>query len=173
MSGRGLADRAAPPAGTGGGRVAGLRTGEVAAAAGVNVQTLRYYERRGLLAEPDRTLGGHRIYPAGTVTVLLAIKAAQRLGFSLGEIADLLRTGRHHGRAGAGLRSRARQKLIEAEAKITDMRAVAGTLRAAVDAGCDDLVVCAAQPRCPIPFDTGAHPAAGAGDRDLRHASTG
>jgi MerR family regulatory protein len=57
----------------------GLRSGEVADAAGVNVQTLRYYERRGLLHEPDRTLGGHRVYPPATVTVLRVTKAAQRL----------------------------------------------------------------------------------------------
>ena len=57
----------------------GLRTGELAAAAGVNIQTLRYYERRGLLAEPQRTLGGHRLYPEDAVTVLRVIKAAQRL----------------------------------------------------------------------------------------------
>ena len=49
---------------------AGLRSGQVAEAAGVNQQTLRYYERRGLLAEPDRTLGRHRLYPPETVTVL-------------------------------------------------------------------------------------------------------
>ncbi len=48
----------------------GLRTGQVAEAAGVNVQTLRYYERRGLLDEPGRTLGGHRHYPPQAVTVL-------------------------------------------------------------------------------------------------------
>jgi hypothetical protein len=42
--------------------VSGLRSGELARAAGVNPQTLRYYERRGLLAEPERTLGGHRVY---------------------------------------------------------------------------------------------------------------
>ena len=53
----------------------------------MNLQTLRYYER--LLAEPDRTLGGHRLYPAETVTVMRVIKAAQRLGFSLQEVADL------------------------------------------------------------------------------------
>jgi DNA-binding transcriptional MerR regulator len=74
--------------------VSGLRSGHVAQAAGVNLQTLRYYERRGLLAEPDRTLGGHRLYPAETVTTLRVIKAAQRLGFILDEVADLL--GRHH-----------------------------------------------------------------------------
>ncbi|WP_067676695.1 MerR family DNA-binding transcriptional regulator [Nocardia miyunensis] len=49
---------------------AGLRTSELAAAAGVNTQTLRYYERRGLLAEPDRTLGGHRVYHDQALTVL-------------------------------------------------------------------------------------------------------
>ncbi|WP_246124164.1 MerR family DNA-binding transcriptional regulator [Nocardia bhagyanarayanae] len=47
-----------------------LRTSELAAAAGVNTQTLHYYERRGLLAEPERTLGGHRLYPEQSVTVL-------------------------------------------------------------------------------------------------------
>jgi MerR family transcriptional regulator, mercuric resistance operon regulatory protein len=73
--------------------MAGLRTGEVAAAAGVNLQTLRYYERRGLLAEPERTLGGHRVYPEQTVTVLRVIKAAQRLGFTLEEVAELLDSG--------------------------------------------------------------------------------
>ena len=56
----------------------GLRAGQVATAAGVNLQTLRYYERRGLLQEPDRTLGGHRVYPAEAVTLLRVIKTAQR-----------------------------------------------------------------------------------------------
>lgn len=59
-----------------------LRSGQVAAAAGINPQTLRYYQRRVLLAEPDRSLGGHRLYLAETVTVLRGIKAAQRLGFT-------------------------------------------------------------------------------------------
>ncbi|MDF2746521.1 MAG: Mercuric resistance operon regulatory protein, partial [Propionibacteriaceae bacterium] len=45
----------------------GLRSGDVATAAGVNRQTLRYYERRGLLTEPDRSLGGHRLYSPETV----------------------------------------------------------------------------------------------------------
>jgi DNA-binding transcriptional MerR regulator len=72
-----------------------MRSGAVAKAAGVNLQTLRYYERRGLIAEPQRSLGGHRVYPAEAVTVLKVVKAAQRLGFSLDEIADLLDVGRH------------------------------------------------------------------------------
>jgi DNA-binding transcriptional MerR regulator len=76
-------------------RPSSMRSAQVAHAAGVNHQTLRYYERRGLLAEPARSPGGHRLYPPDAVTVLRVIKAAQRLGFSLDEVADLLQTGRH------------------------------------------------------------------------------
>ena len=132
----------------------GLRSGQVARTAGVNQQTLRYYERRGLLAAPDRTPGGHRLYPAETVTVLRVIKAAQRLGFSLDEVADLLETGRHHHRSrpDEGLHQRAAVKLAEVEAKIADLTAIADTLQAALDAGCDDLMDCAGQPQCPLPF---------------------
>jgi DNA-binding transcriptional MerR regulator len=141
----------------------GLRSGQVAAAAGVNIETLRYYERRGLLAEPDRTPGGHRLYPAETVTVLRVIKAAQRLGFTLEEAADLLDVGRHHHRpqrhrrkrsADSGLQERARTKLAEVEERIADLNTIRDTLLAALDAGCDDLVECAGNDCCPIPFAT-------------------
>ena len=141
----------------------GLRSGQVAAAADVNVETLRYYERRGLLAEPDRSPGGHRLYPAETVTVLRVIKAAQRLGFTLDEVADLLDVGRHHHRTGprrrrraedTGLQQRAREKLLEVEARIADLQTIRDTLVAALDAGCDDLVECAGNDCCPIPFAT-------------------
>jgi MerR family mercuric resistance operon transcriptional regulator len=146
--------------------VSGLRSSEVASAAGVNRQTLRYYERRGLLAEPGRSPGGHRLYPAEAVTVLKVIKAAQRLGFTLDEVADLLEAGRHpHRRADAGLQARAQAKLAEVEAKIADLHVIAGNLRAATDAGCDDLITCAAQPCCPIPFATIA---VGGSDADPR-----
>ncbi|MBX6384579.1 MAG: MerR family transcriptional regulator [Microbispora sp.] len=130
-----------------------LRTGEVADAAGVNVQTLRYYHRRGLLKEPRRSNGGHRLYPPEAVTVLRVIKAAQRLGFTLGEVAELLETAsRRHGRPDGGLRARAAAKLAEVERKIADLEAIRRTLTEALDAGCDDLVACAASPRCPLPF---------------------
>lgn len=134
----------------------GLRTGEVARAAGVNVQTLRYYERRGLLAEPDRTLGGHRVYQEQTVTVLKVIKAAQRLGFTLDEVADLLETARHrHGRrADTRLQDRVEVKLAEVEERLADLTVVRDSLRAALDAGCRDLVACAGAECCPIPFAT-------------------
>ncbi|MCZ7421552.1 MerR family transcriptional regulator [Verrucosispora sp. WMMA2121] len=132
----------------------GLRSGQLADAAGVNRQTLRYYERRGLLASPQRSPGGHRIYPAETVDLLRVIKTAQRLGFTLDEVADLLDAGRHrHGRRpDGGLRARARSKLAEIERKLADLTVVRDTLRAAISAGCDDLVACADSPCCPLPF---------------------
>src|SRR3954463_442805 len=111
----------------------GLRTGPVAAAAGVNIETVRYYERRGLLAEPDRSPGGHRLYEAETVTTLRVIKAAQRLGFTPEEGADLLDVGRgppasRHRRRGrdadAGLQQRARTKLTEVEERIADLHTI-------------------------------------------------
>jgi DNA-binding transcriptional MerR regulator len=141
----------------------GLRSGQVAAAAGVNIETLRYYERRGLLSEPDRSPGGHRLYDAEAVTTLRVIKAAQRLGFTLDEVADLLDVGRrshasrHRRRvrdADTGLQQRARAKLTEVEERIADLHTIRETLRAALDAGCDDLVACASNDCCPIPFAT-------------------
>ena len=133
----------------------GLRSGQVAAAAGVNRQTLRYYERRGLLAEPDRTLGGHRVYPPETVVLLRVIKTAQRLGFTLDEVADLIEATTHRRRRDVGLQVRVQTKLADIEQKIADLIVIRDTLRDAAAAGCDDLVACAHSPCCPLPF-TGA-----------------
>ncbi|MFF2776007.1 MerR family transcriptional regulator [Streptomyces sp. NPDC058052] len=130
-----------------------MRSGQVAEAAGVNAQTLRYYERRGLLPKPERSNGGHRLYGQDTVTELWVIKAAQRLGFTLEEVAELLEAGRHrHGRPVPGLQDRAQAKIAEIEAKIADLTTIRTALTAAVEAGCDDLTVCASSPCCPIPF---------------------
>jgi DNA-binding transcriptional MerR regulator len=133
----------------------GLRRGQVASAAGVNIETLRYYERRGLLAEPARSPGGHRLYTPEVVTVLRVIKAAQRLGFSLDEVADLLELGKHrHGkRVDAGLQKRAKGKLSEVEERIADLVTIRDNLNAALNAGCDDLIACASADCCPIPFE--------------------
>ncbi|AUH41277.1 MerR family transcriptional regulator [Streptomyces sp. CMB-StM0423] len=130
-----------------------LRSGQVAAAAGVHVQTLRYYERRGLLPAPARSNGGHRLYGEDAVTALRVIKAAQRLGFTLAEVADLLAAGRRRrGGTAAGLGDRAAAKLAEVDARIADLTTVRTALAAAVEAGCDDLAACASSPRCPLPF---------------------
>lgn len=129
----------------------GLRSGELAAAAGVNVQTLRYYERRGLLGRPDRSLGGHQRYPERTLTILRIIKAAQRLGFSLDEVAQLLGSAPRRVRE-AGLPVRTAGKLAEVDAKLAELTEVRDTLRAMLAAGCDDLFVCSENPSCPLPF---------------------
>lgn len=132
----------------------GLRTGQVAAEAGVNIQTLRYYERRGLLPEPERTLGGHRLYPSETVTTLRVIKAAQHLGFTLNEIASLLEDNwrRHGHERDPRLQERTAAKLREVEAKIADLEVIQEALRAAQDAGCEDLTTCLTNPDCPLSF---------------------
>ncbi|GAA0467474.1 hypothetical protein Aca07nite_71040 [Actinoplanes capillaceus] len=131
---------------------AGLRTGEVAEQAGVNIQTLRYYERRGLLAEPHRSNGGHRLYPPDTVALINVIKAAQRLGFTLDEVADLLDAGRRR-HPTTDLRERAIGKIAEIDQKIADLTTIRTSLTEVVDARCDSLTDCTCAD-CPIPYLT-------------------
>lgn len=128
-----------------------MRAGQLAAAAGVNPETLRYYERRGLLPDPERSLGGHRVYGADSLTVLRVIKAAQRLGFTLDETAELLSVGSHRGPR-PGLRERAREKVSEIDAKIAALQAMRDSLEEVIEAGCVDLLECSCVPACPIPF---------------------
>lgn len=128
-----------------------LRINDVAQAAGVNRETLRYYERRGLLDPPDRSPGGHRLYDERAVQTLRIIKAAQRLGFTLEEVAELIEVGRRRGRD-TGLQTRAREKLVEVEARMADLETIRANLVAALDAGCDDLHQCATSDCCPLPF---------------------
>ena len=135
-----------------------LRSGQLAQAAGVNVQTLRYYERRGLLPEPQRTLGGHREYGPDAVAVLRVIRGLARLGFTLDEISELIEVGSHRGPR-PGLRAAAAAKLTEVEAKIADLHQVRATLSNVLTAGCSDLAECSCTPSCPIPF-TDLHPPA-------------
>lgn len=132
-----------------------LRMGELAASTGVSRETLRYYERRGLIAEPDRTIGGHREYPVEAATQVRVIKAAQRLGFTLDEVAELIDAGRHprsRRRARPGLQSRVADKVAEIDARIAALTLMRRSLLTAADAGCDDLHACADDPDCPIPF---------------------
>ena len=73
-----------------------LRIGEVAGGAGVHRETLRYYERRGLIPGPPRRASGYRAYPPDTVERVRLIKWAQGLGFTLREIRDLARIPHDH-----------------------------------------------------------------------------
>lgn len=85
-------------------------------------ETLRYYERRGLLREPPRSPGGHRLYPSSTVDLLRLIKNLQLLGFTLHEVTDLVRT--HLSTEDVHdpdlLRERAERKLAEIERRIAE-----------------------------------------------------
>jgi DNA-binding transcriptional MerR regulator len=128
----------------------GLRSGELAAAVGVNLQTLRYYERRGLLEEPARSPGGHRLYPPEAVSLLGVIKAAQRLGFTLDEVAELLAAGRRRHPTGA-LKQRAVAKIDAIDMKIEQLRTIRDALAGVVEAGCDSLTDCTC-PDSPLPF---------------------
>lgn len=128
-----------------------MRSGQLAAAAGVNLQTLRYYERRGLLPEPGRSLGGHRDYGRDSVTILRIVKAAQRLGFTLEEIKELLAVGSHRGPR-PGLRERAQEKLADVDARIAALQTMRADLVDVIEAGCTDLRECSCVPGCPIPF---------------------
>lgn len=101
-----------------------LRTGEVAAQAGVNVQTLRYYERRGLLEEPERRQSGYREYPRDAVQLIRFIKHAQELGFTLNEIEELLRLRGDQKATCSEVRATAQAKIEDIEQKIRSLHAM-------------------------------------------------
>ena len=121
-----------------------LTIGSLADEAGVNVETIRYYQRRGLMPEPDKPAHGYRRYDATTVKRVRFIKRAQALGFTLEEIGGLLELDEAH--ACAETRELAAHKLGAIETKLADLAAMRKALTALVrqcDAG-------AMQGNCPI-----------------------
>jgi MerR family mercuric resistance operon transcriptional regulator len=104
-----------------------LSIGGLAKAADVNVETIRYYQRRGLLDEPSKPLGGHRRYAASAATRVRFIKRAQQLGFTLEEIRELLllEDGQNCGEA----RLLAERKLELIETRIADLTRMRRSLR--------------------------------------------
>ncbi len=98
-----------------------MTIGQVAADAGVNIQTVRYYERRGLLPRAPRTASGYRQYDPDAVARLRFIKRAQDLGFSLEEIAELLELRVEHGAACAAVEAKANEKIAMVEKKIGEL----------------------------------------------------
>jgi MerR family mercuric resistance operon transcriptional regulator len=115
-----------------------------AKAAGVNVETIRFYQRKGLLPEPDKPYGSIRRYGRADVARVQFVKSAQRLGFSLDEIADLLalEDGSHCEEA----REQAVRKLADVRARLADLRRIERVLA--------DLVKCCRVAsddiRCPL-----------------------
>lgn len=135
-----------------------MRTSQVADRAGVNTQTLRYYERRGLLPEPPRSPAGYRDYPVSAVDQLRFVKRAQQLGFTLAEVAGLLELA--DGGPDSCRRARA---LAEAQAAALDAK-IAGLQRMRASLG--ELLATCQRPRsgrsCPL---TQAIPATGSARR--------
>jgi DNA-binding transcriptional MerR regulator len=105
-----------------------VRTGEVAQRAGVNAQTLRYYERRGLLAAPPRSEAGYRQYPVSAVEVLGSVKRAQDLGFSLAEVEELLHLAEGGPDNREAVKAAALTKVADLEAKIADVARMRSSL---------------------------------------------
>ena len=127
-----------------------LTIGGLADEAGVNVETIRYYQRRGLMPEPDKPAHGYRRYDATTVKRVRFIKRAQALGFTLEEIGGLLQLDEAH--ACAETRELASHKLEAIETKLADlaaMRRALMTLLRQCDAG-------AMKGNCPIIHALGA-----------------
>jgi MerR family mercuric resistance operon transcriptional regulator len=106
-------------------RQAPLTIGRVARSAGVNVETVRYYQRVGLVSEPPKPSQGYRVYPQQAVDRITFIKRAQRLGFSLEEIGELLDLRDGHC---ADVRVRAEAKRAQIIGQIRDLEALRATL---------------------------------------------
>jgi Hg(II)-responsive transcriptional regulator len=100
----------------------GLKIGTVASRADVGVETIRFYERQGLIEEPPRTASGYRQYPEETISRLRFIRRAQELGFSLREIDELISLRLDPTANSADVKARAEEKVAEIEAKIRDLQ---------------------------------------------------
>jgi len=107
-----------------------MRIGEVAQEAGVGVETIRYYETRGLIQKPLRPAnGGFRVYPVDAVHRIRFVRRAQQLGFALNEISELLELEVNPSTRCADIRMRAEDKLEDVNARIADLKQISGALK--------------------------------------------
>src|SRR5690554_4508377 len=101
-----------------------MRIGELAKLAGVNIQTIRYYERRGLLTAPVRLESGYREYTPACLERMRFIRRAQDLGFTLSEIETLLTLRQDENTTAAQVKDRALAKIAAVEKKIADLETI-------------------------------------------------
>jgi MerR family mercuric resistance operon transcriptional regulator len=107
-----------------------MRIGEIAQEAGVGVETIRYYETRGLIQKPLRPAnGGFRVYPVDAVHRIRFVRRAQQLGFALNEISELLELEVDPSTRCADIRMRAEDKLEDVNARIADLKQISGALK--------------------------------------------
>ena len=112
----------------------GMTIGQLARTASVNIQTVRYYERRGLIPKPRRTKSGYRQYGEPTIGRIRFIKRAQDLGFSLKEISDLLALRVRHETACGPVERKAQAKIVLVEEKIGQLEGIKKALERLVQA---------------------------------------
>ena len=104
----------------------GATIGALAEAAGVNVETIRFYQRKGLMPEPEKPYGSIRRYGAAELARVRFIKSAQRLGFSLEEVGELLKL--EDGARCSEARQLAEQKLVDVRQKLSDLQRIESVL---------------------------------------------
>ena len=124
----------------------GLTIGRLAALSGVNLETVRYYERIGLMPKPDRTNGGHRIYDRDHRRRLTFVRRARELGFGIEEIRALLALAEPQRRSCDEVRHLAAAHLDDVRAKIADLVRLE-TILAVTVRQCDGQT---ATPSCPV-----------------------
>ncbi|PTY00015.1 heavy metal-responsive transcriptional regulator [Verrucomicrobia bacterium LW23] len=107
---------------------AGFTRKQLAVAAGIGVETVRFYEARGLLPEPPRSPAGYRLYSQADVERVRLVRRSQQLGFTLGEIEELIAITELPGAHRAELKERAESKLRQIHGKIADLRAIEASL---------------------------------------------
>jgi MerR family copper efflux transcriptional regulator len=110
------------------------RIGAAAREAGVGVDTIRYYEREGLLPEPHRRASGYRDYDASAIAQLRFIRRAKDLGFSLDDIRELLALSTDRNRGVAGVKARAEARLDDVEHRIRELKRMQCGLKKLIDA---------------------------------------
>lgn len=102
----------------------GIKSGELAKRAKVNTETLRYYEREGLLPEPNRSESGYRLYSVEDVQRVLFIKRSQELGFSLKEIKELLALKLDANQSASDVKKLTEQKIADIDSRIESLQAM-------------------------------------------------
>jgi len=110
-----------------------MKIGELASKAGVNIDTVRYYERQGLLPAPQRLSSGYRQYAPEDVSRLRFVRRAKALGFTLLEIRDLLELSSQRGQDMAGMKATALHRLQDVEEKLAELTRIRDGLRMLVD----------------------------------------
>lgn len=134
-------------------RESGFTRGDLARATGCNIETIRYYEKTGLLPDPPRTDAGYRVYSAAHATRLRFILRARELGFSMEDIRGLMGLGDGAAPTCAEVKERTERHLADVRARIADLRRIE-TVLAATASRCSGAEV----PDCPV-LDAISNPA--------------